>query len=549
MTFSFLNRIYERIVSSKWLGPVSILFFIYILLVNSWVGEDSYITFRTVENFLSGFGLRWNTYERVQAYTHPLWMFGISFFGMLRIPLFYAVLLLSWTCIAGTFYLLASKEKSIQKTDIVWLALLLVSSRAFVDYSTSGLENPLSFFLLILLFLEGERFLKERSDIYIFRFSLILALLYLNRQDTVLFGFPYLVYFFLSSLKSKRVFRTICLGFLGLLPAVIWTLFSILYYGYPFPNTAYAKLNTGIPSSELWLAGLSYLRNSLVWDPVSILTLIFPAVYFLQSFRKKIRPEFFLPLLGILLYLLYIIKIGGDFMAGRFVSLPFVAAVFLLTRIQHRSVLIFGFLCFILFTLLNKRSYLYTTPEYHRLRVDGHIVDEKSMYFPKANFLRSLYIKDFPDHVWAEFGRKYRDDLKASPSEFPVCATLNVGYFGYFAGPERKIIDVYALTDPFLSKLQAAKPWRIGHFGRNIPQGYIESVASGENKIKEKNLKEYYERLRLLTEAEDLFTRDRLFEIFRENIGINKQLIDQYKDDLELQPIPAGTSCGLGKGF
>ena len=34
-----------------------------------------YITFRTARNFWNGRGLTWNPDERVQAYTHPLWMF------------------------------------------------------------------------------------------------------------------------------------------------------------------------------------------------------------------------------------------------------------------------------------------------------------------------------------------------------------------------------------------------------------------------------------------------------------------------------------------
>ncbi len=38
----------------------------------AWVSDDAYITFRTVDNFVHGHGLRWNTGERVQAYTNPL---------------------------------------------------------------------------------------------------------------------------------------------------------------------------------------------------------------------------------------------------------------------------------------------------------------------------------------------------------------------------------------------------------------------------------------------------------------------------------------------
>lgn len=48
-------------------------FFFYIASIG-WVSEDAYITFRVIEHYFEGHGLRWNIYERVQAYTHPLWM-------------------------------------------------------------------------------------------------------------------------------------------------------------------------------------------------------------------------------------------------------------------------------------------------------------------------------------------------------------------------------------------------------------------------------------------------------------------------------------------
>lgn len=66
------------------LGTGIALIFLWIILNRAWVSDDAYITFRVVDNFLNGYGLRWNINERVQVFTHPLWMFlisGISFFS------------------------------------------------------------------------------------------------------------------------------------------------------------------------------------------------------------------------------------------------------------------------------------------------------------------------------------------------------------------------------------------------------------------------------------------------------------------------------------
>ena len=49
-----------------------------VLVRTAWLCDDAYITFRTVDNFINGFGMRWNIAERVQSFTHPLWMLVLS---------------------------------------------------------------------------------------------------------------------------------------------------------------------------------------------------------------------------------------------------------------------------------------------------------------------------------------------------------------------------------------------------------------------------------------------------------------------------------------
>ena len=50
-----------------------------------------------------------------------------------------------------------------------------------------------------------------------------------------------------------------------------WIGFSIVYYGFPFPNTAYAKaFGLGISRSDLLLQGLYYLDDSRQRDPITL---------------------------------------------------------------------------------------------------------------------------------------------------------------------------------------------------------------------------------------------------------------------------------------
>ena len=67
-----------------------------VLLSNAWMVDDAYITFRTIDNLASGHGLTWNPGERVQVYTHPLWMFAIALLYLVTSELFFTVSLVSW---------------------------------------------------------------------------------------------------------------------------------------------------------------------------------------------------------------------------------------------------------------------------------------------------------------------------------------------------------------------------------------------------------------------------------------------------------------------
>src|SRR2546425_11534845 len=52
--------------------------FVLVLIRSAWICDDAYINFRTIDNFLHGYGLRWNVAERVQTFTDPLWLFLVA---------------------------------------------------------------------------------------------------------------------------------------------------------------------------------------------------------------------------------------------------------------------------------------------------------------------------------------------------------------------------------------------------------------------------------------------------------------------------------------
>src|SRR5688572_32826661 len=76
--------------------------FLLLLIRTAWLDDDAYITFRTIDNFLNGYGLRWNVVNRVQAYTHPLWMFVMTGAAAITGEVFFASILLSVVACAAT---------------------------------------------------------------------------------------------------------------------------------------------------------------------------------------------------------------------------------------------------------------------------------------------------------------------------------------------------------------------------------------------------------------------------------------------------------------
>lgn len=98
--------------------------------------------------------------------------------------------------------------------------------------------------------------------------------------------------------KSSKKLPTLGLMVLGLLPLEIWAPFSLLYYGTPIPNTAPAKLTTGIDAPALLTQGGYYFLNSLRLDPTTLLIISAMIVHDLTRRDHAVRMLAF----GMLLY-------------------------------------------------------------------------------------------------------------------------------------------------------------------------------------------------------------------------------------------------------
>ena len=546
---------------NRLLRYATLALFLIAVVLYSWNSDDAYHSYIMAKHLVEGKGLVYNTGYRTTASTHPLLTLLEAVVFLFTDSPDVCGLLLGLLFSGAAAWILYFRICPTPTSAFCALGLMVVS-RCFLTFTTSGLENPLLFFFGALFF-----DLYFRNDILsrrqLFEMALLMSLLAMTRTDSVLIFAPMAVWAYLK--RTKVSFPTrVAIGIAGLLPFVLWTGFSILYYGFPFPNTFYAKLFTGIPLSDYVMHGLWYHLTSWAIDPMLLIVPVLFIGLAITSRKRPLAPLF----IGLAIYEVYIVSIGGDFMAGRhltqqyFLSLCGIAFFWGMDNGKnadtaptislkcHPGTIRFSpwRLCAIgllwstfLAPIVNrewatlshtdgsKRSavderYFYLWREKHlplyRAAISNEATEKRieSYYKNQIRRIRSAHEKGL-------HGLCFEDIVLLGHIAY-ACANLNL-----------YLTDVIALQDPLLARLKVdtSKHWRIGHAQRAVPSGYHETLAVGENRIEDPALHEYYDKL-LLVMTGHLFDQKRLRTIFDLNRGRFDDLLEMY----EQAPHPMG---------
>lgn len=461
-----------------------------------WVGDDAFISMRVLDNAVNGFGLRWNILERVQVFTHPLWL-GVlfPFYALFPDP-YWVPVAVSLVCVAASIWLILSNLKEPRNAPALVAVALL--SKAFVEYGTSGLETPLSYLLIVALAWQLKQATDKKSDgAAVWWLS---ALLVLNRLDFIALVVPSLVIAWRIRPAPGQA-----LGSMLLIAG--WLAFATAYFGHPLPNSVLAKLNVGVPRLELLGTGFLYILDSLQRDP---LTLGFIALATWAAWRsaewKWARPI----LLGSWLYIGGIVWAGGDFMSGRFFAVPFIAAIAVTAfsfdggfRFPRTAIAVVGCVGVVL-------SLLFRFPIPVQQQAPDQITDERAFYagdtaLPRVvsaawSDLPAPWLRPSPYRLNDHFADALQVRRQAEANGRQYIAYGAIGVLGFYAGPAVHIIDPYALSDPFLARLPAScRPCRPGHYLRAYPIGFADSVVKEENLIPDPVLRSLWEDVRLIS--------------------------------------------------
>lgn len=502
----------KQLTASPFARSAAILFILAVVVLNSWVDEDAFITYRVIINFVSGYGPRFNIDERVQAFTHPLWFFLTSTTHFLTEDMVFTMIFTGSLCtLLALSAVLGRLPKDLPTLGLAMVILLF--SRAFIHFSTSGLENSLTHLLcaLFCLILIGRERLTGRS---IFLLTLCAGLSVVNRLDTVLLYSPALLYVLLT----HRSRATVLAMFAGLVPMFAWLAFSLVYYGFFFPNTFYAKVATDVNKSELYSAGLFYFEHSIVRDPVTLTTTALAIVLALIAGSNRIRAL----AVGIILYLLYVISVGADYMCGRFFSATLLISVCILMAFRWRPLLAgaYAFAALVAGFIAGGApimTRLDSTADPIIKGFDQTVVDTQ-LHFYQGSGLPYLLrhglipLRRSESAPTVEFIFGIHMDVPRSPFQFHLA-------------------DDLALVDPLLARLPSRGYWRPGHFQRDIPAGYPAVLRGERAALCDASLDEFKRHLDELTRA-PIWSAERFKTIYAMNTGQYDHLVNKayYKN-------------------
>jgi hypothetical protein len=225
--------------------------------------DDGFISLRYAARLLAGDGLTWNPAERVEGFTHPLWLAQIATLGALGIDLPSASRALGLLYLAAIFavWRVARAEPI--------LLLMVATQGGLLLWSVSGLETTgFAFWLALGAWLTQEALWADEAPDRSARWRAALAGAALGaagmtRPEGIGAGVVALLL-----LAASRRWRPLLAA--GLTFGVLvgsYELFRIAYFGDVLPNTAYAKLG-GLPMSSRVSAGIAYLAATQeAWLP------------------------------------------------------------------------------------------------------------------------------------------------------------------------------------------------------------------------------------------------------------------------------------------
>jgi len=303
------------------IGALSHYFFGYSdedLSGHAWGSDDAYISYRYAANLASGHGLVFNPGERVEGYSNFLYVLIASLFYMVHPDCVYiGCFILNCLALLATLSLFYFYLKAQQiKHGILALAVICLCPLLWA-WPASGLETSFVLLIHLALFISADYDSSKPSLLTAIWFCALAGFSVMMRADGFIFPLICTSAYFIR-LKWRK-------GFINV--GVVLLFFAIYigarysYYGYPLPNTYYAKV-TGTLINRI-MSAFKQLFKLFGKDAFFLYLLPFGIGWgaFVSSIRRKEKYQpATVPLgpviaVGLLMYFFYV---GGDVFQERF---------------------------------------------------------------------------------------------------------------------------------------------------------------------------------------------------------------------------------------
>lgn len=477
------NRLFRHAVSSGGarfapaaLLALPVLFGIVQAARGAWLCDDAFISFRYVDNWTRGLGLVFNAGERVEGYTHFLWIVllaALHRLGFDMSTLGRYVPIIAWAALLAVLFVRSGPARPWKPGAVhdPWLALPIAAWGLALHhdarvYASGGLETSLFALLLAggLLLVAAERPRIELA-------AVVYALAVLARPEGLLYSATAGAHVLWRWRSWREVGRFAAIWAALVAPWVAW---KLVYYGTVLPNTYYAK------SAALahWSQGWVYTRLYFTIYAVLLVCLLIVVTAWLISWTDRRRGAgparstdlvagtrhragtgiASLALVQVALTTLYVTRVGGDFMFARFyvpvTPLLYLAAEECVRRTRRRWLVVGAAVLIVGGTLVARipRAWIFR----ERNLVHG-ITDEPTWYTP--DFVQALRHQ-------GEVLQRIFDGTEARIA-LPAARSM-VAYFGRLP----YAVEGTGLTDASIARQPIAERGRPGH-ERGVTDDYL----------------------------------------------------------------------------
>ncbi|UIZ92019.1 hypothetical protein JZY91_10145 [Corynebacterium sp. CNCTC7651] len=350
-----------------------------------WMSDDGLIVLRTVRNLLAGNGPVFNIGERVEANTSTLWQYLITAVAWItdgRLEDIATALALTFTVLgaalatysAGVFWQHALRRACPVIPFGIIIYFALPPAR---DFATSGLEWGLALFWLAAwwaLLTEWATPARRAVPSAGYLLAFWCGLSWLVRPEFALYGGVTGIMLIAYSPRKTPGILAAALP----VPAA-YQIFRMGYYGLLTPHTAVAKSAADSQWAQGWEYMVDFAGYYALWLPVVIAVAV--GVWLARGIRGRRIAIVLLVAACAIAHILYVLRVGGDFMHGRMLLLPLFALLLPVMAVPYsRALAALATVVVVWATVIVVRSNPVDAQDYKYESGDLGIVDERDFW-------------------------------------------------------------------------------------------------------------------------------------------------------------------------